>query len=364
MLTAVVFIVILGLLIFVHELGHFLVARKNGITVYEFGFGFPPRILGLKPVIENKLERIDQQEEISVQIEDVENDRGQEIISGVITDKITEVDEIKRDKKWKFIWGKDRPEADNLTHGEDNSTIYSVNWIPLGGFVRIKGEDGSYADEADSFSSKSAWIRVKVLFAGVVMNFMLAWMLFSIAMMIGIPQAIDGDAENYRNAKVQISQVMPGSPADTMGMKAGDEILKCGSDQAICSAGFTRIENVQQFISDNKGKEIALKIKRGDSILDLKGMPRTEYPANQGALGISMVHTAIVQYPWYEAIIKGLTTTIDIIILIFSTILSLIKGLFVGQKIALDVSGPVGIAILTKQVTELGFVYILQFAAF
>jgi len=365
MLTALVFIIILGLLIFVHELGHFLVARKNGIRVYEFGFGFPPRIFGLKPVVEQRIEKIVVQEETTDQIEKISDGQGQEIIREVITDKVTELDEVKREKKWKFIWGRGKPEhSHHDTVDAEKSTIYSVNWIPLGGFVRIKGEEGSHPDEPDSFSSRSAWTRIKVLFAGVVMNFILAWILISIVMMLGIPEAIDENARNFRDAKIQIGQVVAGSPAEKMGIKPGDEILGCVGSADICNSNFTQITDLQNFINNNKGKEVTIKIKRGKSVMDLTGIPRTEYPENQGALGISMVKTAIVKYPWYEAVIKGFTSTVDIITLIFTTILSLIKGLFVGQKVALDVSGPVGIAYLTKQVTELGFVYILQFAAF
>ena len=98
-------------------------------------------------------------------------------------------------------------------------------------------------------------------------------------------------------------------------------------------------------------------------MLDLKGVPRADYPSDQGALGISLVQTAIVQYPWYEAIVKGFTSTLNIIAVIFTTLFDIIKNLIIGQKVSVDVSGPVGIAYLTKQVTELGFVYILQFAA-
>jgi len=119
MLTILVFIIILGLLIFAHEFGHFLAARRNGIKTEEFGFGFPPRILGY----------------------------------------------VKNDKngKYKIILGDKKIVSKN--------TIFSLNWIPLGGFVKIKGESGEAKSDEDSFAGKSAWTRVKVLVAGVIMNF-------------------------------------------------------------------------------------------------------------------------------------------------------------------------------------------------
>ena len=95
MFTVLIFIIILGLLVFVHELGHFLVARRNGVMAEEFGFGFPPRIFGLYKA---------------------------------------------KNGKRKLVWGSKEVEAID--------TIYSVNWIPLGGFVKIMGEDGEPSSSA------------------------------------------------------------------------------------------------------------------------------------------------------------------------------------------------------------------------
>jgi regulator of sigma E protease len=117
--TIIVFFFILGLLVFVHELGHFIAAKKSGMKVEEFGFGFPPRLFGMK--------------------------RG--------------------------------------------DTTYSLNWIPLGGFVKITGENGDTTDP-NAFGNKPAWQRFIVLIAGVVMNVVLAWFLISIALIIGWPSLI------------------------------------------------------------------------------------------------------------------------------------------------------------------------------
>ena len=106
-----------------------------------------------------------------------------------------------------------------------------------------------------------------------------------------------------------------------------------------------------------------LQIKRGKEVLDLKGEPRTDYPENQGSLGISLVRTAVVSYPWYEAIYKGIITVFNLIWLILLTFFNIIKDLILGQKVGVDISGPIGIAYLTKQVTALGFSYVLQFIA-
>lgn len=306
MLTVVVFILILGLLIFVHELGHFLTARRNGIKAEEFGFGFPPRALGF----------------------------------------------VKSEKtgKYKVIWGNKDVRAPD--------TIYSINWIPLGGFVKIKGENGRNLDK-DSFAAKSAWVRVKVLAAGVIMNFILAWALVSLVLMIGAPEAVDSVGTNYPNSKIQISEVVSDSPAAAMGIKLGDEILKMQSSQI----QFKNVADVQNYINLNKGQEISLKIKRGSQILSLKGIPRTDIPEGQGPLGISLAETIVVKYSWYEAVGKGLITVLELIWAMLAGLFVLIKNVMMGQKAGVEVAGPVGIAIMTKQFTALGLIYVLQFAA-
>ena len=139
LLTIIVFIIVLSVLVFAHELGHFMMARKFGVKAEEFGFGFPPRAYGF-----------------------YKNDQG----------------------KWKHVVGarevKDSP-----------GTIYSINWLPLGGFVKIKGENGEGENEPDSFASRRPWQRAVMLSAGVVMNVLLAMILIIIGFMVGLPQSLE-----------------------------------------------------------------------------------------------------------------------------------------------------------------------------
>lgn len=370
MLTAIVFIIILGLLIFVHELGHFALARKNGIRAYEFGFGFPPRILGVQLVRRIRMEKTLEKEEKA--FADLEESEEREIVNEIIKGKARETRVAREEKKWQLLWGKKKNEVED--EGEDNEkdnfhgeikkgTIYSLNWIPLGGFVRIKGEDGGHENEPDSFAGKSAWVRIKVLAAGVIMNFLLAWFLFSLSAMIGTPEVVDATNKKIVGSKIQISALIPDAPAAKMGIKVGDEIIGCKGEDENCQKNFSEIKDFQHYVLANKGREIILVIKRGSEMLELKGVPRENYPPEQGSLGIEMVRTAIVKYPWYEAIVKGFTTTVNITAAIFSIIFDALKGLFTGQKVQLDVSGPVGIVKYTDQVAAMGFVYILNFAA-
>jgi regulator of sigma E protease len=321
MLTVIVFILIVGVLIFVHELGHFLTARKNGIRVSEFGFGFPPRIIGFQ------------------------------FMSGQ-----------KKTKKWRLIWGKhdgdDENEKVDLEEARENQetggTIYSLNWIPLGGFVKIKGENGDAKEDLDSFAAKSAWTRIKVLIAGVLMNFLLAWFLISFGLMLGAPESIESNQSNP-SSKIKISEVVVDSPANLMGLKVGDEILK--------NEIFENLEDVQNYINVNKGKEITLYIKRGNTLLNFTGMPRENAPAGQGLLGIGLTEISIIKYSFFEAVWKGLIVTVNLILTMILSIYGVLKNLLFTQKAVVEIAGPLGIAILTKQVTELGLVYIIQFAA-
>lgn len=306
MLTALIFLVVLGSLVLVHELGHFIVARRNGIKADEFGFGFPPRMFG------------------------------------IVKDDVT--------GRYEIIWGSKDVESPH--------TIYSFNWLPLGGFVKIKGEDGQ-SQEQDSFGSKSAWVRVKVLGAGVFMNFVLAWVLISIVFTLGLPQPIDpSERSQYPDAKIQILEVKKGTPAETMGLQLGDEVLSIAGER------ITSLTQVTDIIQKNKGKNLEITINRLGTDMTLSGMPRTEYPPTEGSLGISFSETAIVSYPWYLALYHGVEATYNITIAILQAFGKMIAGLFGGQTGApVDVTGPVGIVYLTKQMSDLGVAYLLQFAA-
>lgn len=304
-LIIIVFVLLLSLLVFVHELGHFVVAVRNGIKAEEFGFGFPPRAIGV-----------------------VKNDA-----TG----------------KWDIIKGNADVDAKN--------TIYSLNWIPFGGFVRMKGEDG-VEPGPDSFASKSAWVRIKVLAAGVFMNFVLAWVLISTVLFMGFPQAVDQENRpNAENIRVQILMVGKGTPAEMMGLKPGDSIV------AIDGVRTLALDETREAILSKKGSTIAMTIDRSGKEMILSGIPRTEYPEDQGSLGISFAETALVSYSWYQAPIEGLKATYNTTLAILDALGGMVKNLFVGKGAGVEMTGPVGIVYLTKQMSDLGIAYLLQFAA-
>lgn len=283
MIAFLVFILVIGILVLVHEWGHFIVAKKSGLVVEEFGFGFPPRVFS-----------------------------------------------------WKI--------------GE---TIYSINLLPLGGFVKILGEDGVEMNNPRSFASKPAGIRSLIIFAGVLMNFILGALLLVIGFYIGLPQVLDKESESSaKNIKIQIVAVNPDSPASRANVKVGDAI-----------ENFSEVSNFQEFINKNKGKEIILKIKRGQKSLDVKTIPRINPPKEEGALGIAIAKTGIVSYPLYQSVWLGTKSSFIAVWEIIKGFFELIRNLLISGKVPQGVAGPVGIAILTSQAINFGFIYLLQLMA-
>lgn len=286
-LTIIIFVLILGLLIFAHEFGHFIIAKRKGLKVLEFGFGFPPRLLGIK--------------------------RGE--------------------------------------------TTYSLNLIPIGGFVKILGEEGEAATDSRSFAAQPIRTRGLILCAGVLMNFLLAIVLLSIGFKIGLPQVVDSVEGKVRDKKIQIAFIAKDSPAEKAELSLGDEIISIDGEK------FEKVELIQEKIKEKAGKEVTIEIKRGADILVKTVVPRENPPKGEGALGIGLVKTGIVSYPIFSAILKGVSFTFTIIITIFIAFYEVIKNLIVGKPITAELAGPIGIAVMTGQAARMGFVYILQFTA-
>ncbi|MDD5291003.1 MAG: RIP metalloprotease RseP [Patescibacteria group bacterium] len=358
-LTIITFLIVFSLLIFAHELGHFWFARRFGVRAEEFGFGFPPRIFGAQILKGKKLVKIAEKEKVEVEVSEYETIDEQEIIKETITDSKQEIDELVSVKKWRFIPGSGEPEIKAGEEEMQASTIYSLNWIPLGGFVKIKGENGEEENDPDSFASRKIWQRATILSAGVGMNVILAAFLISLGLMIGFPQALDNLDSRARvsDKKIQITQIIPDSPAAQTGFMAGDTIIAINNEE------FATEEELQNFVDSETGKELAYKIKRGQEEMILKAVPETREETGRGGIGIAIATTGLVKYPWYLAIEEGIKETALLTWAIIVAFYELIKNLIMGRGVAVDIAGPVGIAALTGQVAHMGLIYILQFTA-
>jgi regulator of sigma E protease len=352
MFTFIIFILILGILVFVHEAGHFTAARKLGIKVYEFGFGMPPRLFGIRRVV-LKREIIEEVDQVSINQ------------SGEVKEEIVIIDEKIRTKKWQIIWGNKMAEEldeEARASGLEPDVIYSINLLPLGGFVKIKGENGELGDEPDSFGAKKAWQRILVLFSGVTMNFILAAVLLSIGFIIGLPTDVstlnDKQAMIIGESRVLIQQVEKNSPAEKSGIKFGDEILSIDGTKILNSAQMT------DYVKTKDGTEIKVGVKRGDEEKDFMVKPEkfaglADYPR----IGVALADAAMIRYPWYIALYKGFIAAGVGVVNILLAFYFLLKNLILGHGLLMDVSGPVGIAVFVGQSARLGINYLLNTTA-
>ncbi|MBI2037545.1 MAG: RIP metalloprotease RseP [Candidatus Magasanikbacteria bacterium] len=310
MVTLLIFIAVLAVLVISHEWGHFVVARKSGMKVYEFGFGFPPRLFG---------------------IQKIKDEQG--------------------NSKWRFIWGRKADE-------EAGETVYSFNIIPLGGFVRIKGEDGQEVGP-DSFAAQKAWKRAVTLMAGVGMNIVTAFILLSVGFMIGAPQAVDSlpPGTTAENRHIEIIELIADKPAAAAGLQSGDIIVSLDNLQN------PSVKAMQEYVDANKNKDIKVTVKRGDNTIEKNIRPFVYEDTGKGGLGVSLIEVGLVRYPWYRAIYYGLIMTGLYLKEILFSFYYLISGLFAGAPVGESLSGPIGIAVMTGKVAKLGFSYLLNFMA-
>ena len=226
-------------------------------------------------------------------------------------------------------------------------TRYSVNAIPIGGFVKLAGEEDP--NVPGSLAGKKPWVRIIVLAAGSIMNAILPLVLFSLAFMIP-HDVVRGD--------VVVQEVAPDSPAEQNGIQVGDTILMVNGKTV------ENLADVSTQINLKLGQELEMLVEHTDATTEtITVVPRWQPPEGEGAVGIlSSVPDATTvreSLPFWEAIPRGFTECYDTYILYKNGIISLIIG-----AAPATIAGPVGIAELTGEAARAGFSYLLQFAAF
>ncbi|MBI3040048.1 MAG: site-2 protease family protein [Chloroflexi bacterium] len=236
------------------------------------------------------------------------------------------------------------PRLLSIKRGE---TLYSLNAIPLGGFVKMAGEEDP--EVLGSLAGKSTITRILVLGAGSLMNFLLPLLLFAIAFMIPF---------NLVVGQVIAEEVAPGSPAARAGIRPGDTILSV-NDKPVDNNG-----DLQRYIQLNLGKEVNILVRHSDLTTEkVQVTPRWRPPAGQGAIGIVMsISNATISrqhYPFWRAIPLGVSACVETFVLFKNGLVSMMIG---AAPVA--VAGPVGIAQLTGEVAKAGISPLLEFAAF
>lgn len=241
-----------------------------------------------------------------------------------------------------------------------NGIEYSVNWIPIGGFVKIKGESGEHQDDPDSFASKPAWQRLIILLAGVFMNFVLAAVLLSVGFIIGLPSAVDDGlpaGAKVSDSAVRVVELVADSPADEAGLLVGDTIV------SIDGMVFEEAELARNYLAEQGAVEVSLMVEREGQEFAIAVTPEYLDEAERDALGVGLLTTGFVSFPLHLAVWHGIETTVYYTGAITVALFEILKNLFMGKGLAMDISGPVGIAVFTGQMARLGLVYLIQFTA-
>lgn len=298
MLAIIVFILVLSILVMLHELGHFIAAKRTGIGVEEFGFGLPPR-----------------------------------------------------------IWGK-----------KIRGTIYSVNWLPFGGFVRLVGEDPTDAkrQQKNSFYVKSLKQRALVVVAGVFANFLLAVVIFYIVIFalkfkISLPLIFEHNFRFVNQTKqVLVADVNPESVAAKAGIKSGDSIIKVDNQE------ISSIEELQKIVRASEGENLTLVLENpiNNKVRTTQVVPVYNQELKLPALGVGLGELVVLNYQtFWQKLFSGFIHSYNTVVYSGKVFGELI-GFAVRERditpVSEGISGPIGIAQITSQAVGLGPISVLQ----
>lgn len=246
-------------------------------------------------------------------------------------------------------------------------TLYSVNALPFGGFVRIHGESGVESDELNrerAFFTKPISTRFAVLFAGVVMNFLLGIALFAVLFTAGATVAVSPEnAAKLTDRRIEITGIAVNSPADTAGLETGVRIIGARVGGEVLFGNALSAEAFREFILQHAGEELSLTIARNNGESVVTARPRLEPPAGEGPLGIAMAEVGTIQYPWYQSIVEAIKTAFEIAGNTFAALYFLFRDLLVGRVAAPAIVGPVGIVQIAGEAAAVGILRLVHFAA-
>lgn len=299
-MQVIIFIILLGILIFVHELGHFLFAKMFGIRVDEFGFGYPPR--------------------------------------------------AKKIGRWR-------------------GTDITLNWIPFGGFVKIFGEADtgealSDAEKEVSLVHKPRWQQFLVMIGGVLFNVLLAMIVLAVMYMSGVASTEDMAPKDYHfdDLTLQITGVLPDTPAELAGFQAGDEIKEYYNSIESVTVTDQEVGDFASFvnITGEAGDTIGVVVLRDEKLEVLSAEPELGLVSDAYALGVSLGMVGELKLPFFQAISYGVRNSLHG----FAAIVRSFGQLIAGSVSIKQLSGPIGIIGQVGQASSFGFLYLLGFMAF
>jgi regulator of sigma E protease len=235
------------------------------------------------------------------------------------------------------------------------SVLFSLNLLPFGAFVRIKGEDRN----EEGFGLFPAWKQALVLVAGVVANWLTAVVIFGLVAGIwGLPYAVPDEVVNPE-ARLQVTGVASGSPAESAGLKAGDWLIGMGVGEEMERVSL--LQTFTDFIDQHRGEEIFLQLEKPTGIENISLIPRESPPAGEGAIGISFARIVMEESSWWEAPLAGFSATINQTIAIPFSLGQLISQWIKGQPtMGAELVGPIGLGQMIGQTFTLGWNYLLQ----
>jgi regulator of sigma E protease len=315
-------IIVLGVLVTVHELGHFFAARSVGVRVDRFSIGFPPRLFTLTSV-----------------------DSGW----------LCSIFFYYRNEKNKFVWGPVYEKMIGSKQRAGSKTEYCLSIIPLGGYVKMAGTideslDDNIKHTDDELMSKTPLQQIWVMSAGVIMNVLLAFVLFSgIAKYMGIPELSDEPV---------IAQLVPEMPAEAAGLQVGDRILALDNDTV------EKWSDISKTIHAIPNTPILIKIQRGTLEFDIAMTTKYQLAVIDGQVDTLGAIGIIQNYSYRpigmaEAIKTGSIATVNGFGMIVMSIAMLVRG----DASIKDIGGPIMIAQLAGEVARAGWIALLTFMA-
>jgi len=235
-------------------------------------------------------------------------------------------------------------------------TVYSLNLIPFGAFVKIFGET-ERKKEKGSFFNLPISKRALVVVGGCFSFWILAMVFYFFLLQIGIPVVVE-DEKEILNPKVKIVEVKENSSAFFTHLKSGDEILE------IEGTKIEKASQVQKIVKEKAGEKISIKIKRGKEIFTVEIVPRKNFPEGEGPLGVALIKTGIEKYPFFIALYKAPLLTFENSLAILKGYFEFFKKLIQKEKIpGASLMGPIGITHLMWRISQTGFNYYLNFLA-